>query len=168
MKEMPNEFLNICKENNVQITVTYYNLKNIDLIMRELSVKHNIKIDYFSGRPNKIGEKKYFNKYAMDLSGSQDYVENYNNCGCIINWKCMQISGTKLYCCPIGSYIKLFNNKFGTDIVDEEYLDLTKVDNYFEIEEWFYIPKKICRYCDKSKLTKHEWKPSKKEISEWV
>ena len=167
LRKMPDLFFETCKTNNVTISITYYGINiNYDDLFKFVKDK-GVLIVYFVG-PSKESTEKTFNKYPMNINGTENYKENYKNCLCINNWKCLQIDGTKLYCCNIGPYIKYFNKKFNTNIVDNEYLDLSQINDYSKIEEWFSKPKKICGYCDRQNIKTIKWTTSKQDISEWT
>lgn len=164
LRRMSDLFYDTCKDNNVAITITYYGLNlNYDDLYQFIKDKG---LDvYFWGMSD--GEKTFF-RYPINLSGTENYEENYKECWCIKDWQCLQLDGTKLYCCNIGPYIKYFNKKFNTNIVDNEYLDLSQINDYSEVEEWFSKPKKICGYCDRNNIQTIKWKHSKQDISEWT
>ena len=168
LKKMHKKFFDVCNINNIKILVTYYNIKNLDKYIEFLKNVLNVNIDYFVGFFEEYGEPKYFNHYVIDCEGKQNFKENYKKCDAIKVWNCLQLVGTKLYCCNIGAYIKYFNKAFGYNIEDIEYLDLSKINDYSEIEKWYKIPKQICKYCDLSKCTQILWKKSEKDISEWI
>lgn len=164
LRKMPDDFYKTCKDNNIAISITYYGL---NLNYNELFefVKEKGVVVYYYVAPT---EEKVFFRYPMNLLGTEDYEENYKRCWCIKDWQCLQLDGTKLYCCNIGPYIKYFNKKFNTNIVDNEYLDLSQINDYSEIEEWFSKPKKICGYCDRNNIQTIKWEHSKQDISEWT
>ena len=162
---MPIDFYYVCKKNNININVTYYNL-NIDL-----SYIFNIIQDYginIYGNILDNHDNKYFYHYPINLEGTENYEENYINCWCIKDWTCVQLVETKLYCCNIGAYIKYFNKYAKSNIIDNEYLDLSKINNYSEIEQWHKIPKQICKYCNRNNIKTVLWKKSNKNINEWL
>lgn len=162
LRRMSDDFYKTCKDNNVTISITYYGLNLNYNKLFEFVKEKGLDVRYWVG-PD--GEKKFF-KYPMNLSGTEDYETNYKICWCIKDWQCLQLDGTKLYCCNIGPYIKYFNKKFNTNIVDNEYLDLSQINDYSEVEEWFDKPKKICGYCDRNNIQTIKWEHSKQDISE--
>lgn len=159
-------FWDVVKQTNTEISVTKYPI-NIDYNkMKSLVESHNIKFHY-------IGDSesfKYMRILAVDALGSQDIEDSFRNCS--EPNKCIKLKNGKLFKCVRPSEIFKFNEYFHRDIQLEEgdYIDIYKAKDANEILEYLANgPIPFCKYCDmRGRLTDHEWKQSKKEISEWT
>ena len=143
LKNMSDDFYNACINNDVNVGITKYPIKNIDYdkVLNDIKERYsNLKIYYFN-------VDLIFYKHKFDLNGKQDIDERHSNCFYFTIWDCSQLNGTKLYFCSYAANIKHFIKKFNYKFDEPEYLDLTTVNSFEEVIEWRNKRKDFCKYC---------------------
>lgn len=160
----------ICRRCNVHITVTVYPVKQnyeaLEKKAEEYGVSLSMSSDVHSKKNTKI--VKISDKHTMDLRGR---VEKFYCVHCLYFNKFNVLKDGRLYMCPVQAHSNIFNKAFDQklELRKGDYLDIYKLDRWEEIAEFSssYVP--FCSYCDLKHWGHHgPWKPSKKELSEYV
>lgn len=162
LSKQDDEFYKICIDNEICISITKYPIKlNYNRIIYNLKDKFpNLLIStYRSGLT--------FYPVKIDVNGTQDKDERYKKCS-IIKFGCMQLVETKLYICSLSAYMKYFNKKYNYNIKDNEYLDLSNITNFNEIESWYNKSKDICKYCMRERNNPIPWTPYNINSSNYI
>ena len=165
LNKMDENFWRICRTNRVIIRITKYDI-NIDLnkiIYKAHSQAVRIEID-----GNKNNSHKTMHKIKLDLSGTQNPDDMFQAC-----WHrkiCTYFEDGKFYLCPIAGNIRHFNSFFNKNLnlAQSDFLDVYKLINIDEIEQYFSSTMKFCKYC---KITEQEnnlpFEISKREMNDW-
>ena len=77
----------------------------------------------------------------------------------------------KFYACTVAHNINIFNKRYGTDLklVEDDYLDIYKINDKQEIFDFLSKPIPFCRYCDvEHRQYGLEWERSKQLKEEWI
>jgi len=156
------EFFQICIDNKICISITEYPI-HLDYN----DIKHKLKTNYPNLLLNLYREGNKFYPVKIDVNGTQNKYERYKKCS-IIKFGCMQLVGTKLYVCALGAYMKYFNKKYNYDIKDNEYLDLSNIINFNDIETWYNKSKDICKYCMYERNNPISWTPYNINSSNYI
>jgi hypothetical protein len=104
----------------------------------------------------------------MSLNGDAPL---YRCVSCLYFNKFLSVKDGVLYPCPIASNMHIFNDYFGKNIElkPDDYLDLKNMKSWEEFSEFGAAAHSICGYCDILHWGHYgSWKPSTKEISEYV
>jgi hypothetical protein len=156
-------FWEICRENNIVISVTQYpiniNHKEIEAMVK----KNDVEFRYYSFGKNTMQKRPF------DLEGKQNIEENIKICHMINN--CVQLRDGKLFTCVEIAYISIFNEYFNQnmEVTEKDYIDIYKVKNKTEIYNFLSKPVPFCRYCNILGIEQGiKWRRSKKEITEWI
>ena len=137
LKNMPNEFWDICAINNIVISISNYPIKlDINNIM-EKSKRHNVDI-YTS-------KKRTFGYFKMDIKGLQNAEANIEKCFESKNCHCLDHG--KMYLCYIPACINIFNDFFNKNIpvIEEDYIDIYKVKHIKDIIQHMRKPMIFCK-----------------------
>lgn len=166
LMQQPEKFWLTCKENNIVIVNTKYpiDLDYDGMIAR--AEQYGVTFEHY-GNTGEVQKTSY--KIPLDLAGRQNARSNFMECF-HANALPLLMEG-KFYPCTVAPNVRHFNKKFGTDIQlnKEDYLDIYKVTNKYEILEFLSKPKPFCRFCDvKHRIHGLEWERSKQEKEEWV
>lgn len=163
-------FWQACKELGVHITVTVYPIKLDFIGIEEKAKQYNVPLAMSSDIHAKNLTKivKISDKHTMDLSKS---VEKYMCVNCLYFNKFCVLKDGRIYMCPIEAHCNIFNKKFNKnlEIIDGDYLDIYKINNWEDIANFScqYVP--FCSYCDLKHWGHHsQWKASSKKIEEYV
>ncbi|MDR2521860.1 MAG: 4Fe-4S cluster-binding domain-containing protein [Spirochaetaceae bacterium] len=177
LDKMDASFWKTAHKNNIWISISPYPIKlNINLI-RQLSNKYGVPCGYvtdraivdFAGLGASSSRKMNMFRWAIDVKGKQNYKLNFS--ACWVSNECITLRNGKLYSCGIFPFIEHFNKQFGTklEVTERDYIDIYKAKNIDEILDFMATPIPFCRHCNLKKVTYgHEWRVTKKEISEWT
>jgi uncharacterized radical SAM superfamily Fe-S cluster-containing enzyme len=91
------EFYETCRRNKVTLIVTKYPIRRNDERIKELTGKYDINLEYW-------GEKIYFVRIPLDLSGRQNKEKNFRECK--TRNLCIQPRNGKLYTCHTAAYYR--------------------------------------------------------------
>jgi len=164
LEHMSKEFFYTCIINNVHIMISKYPINlDYDKIISDLKQKYKgLNIYYYR-------IDTYFYKHKFDLEGKQNIIKNFKTCWVNNLSRCVQLVGTKLYICTYSAYIRHFNKRFNTNLVSNNYLDLSKITAVEVINTWLNIPKDFCKYCI---LENNEnilsWQPYKNGVNDYL
>ena len=162
--DMRKSFWDSCRWYGVSIGITKYPI-NLDYSAIERIVEDNhVDCIVYADRCG-IGK---FQKRPLSLLGLENSYTNYVHCNFIREWSCLQLVGTKLYCCPTCAYFHLFSGYFGLDIQCDDYLDLATIKDVEQIGMFLFSVKDFCKYCKLDKIEKVDWNKSNKRIEEWT
>ena len=170
------KLINKIKQYNISINVTCYDFNREQTIrdfFNTYGIHATLYFKNFSGNFNNGCE--FFNKFF-----TQNVIEDTGDC--LSKYWCTQLKDQKLYVCQYLGYMNHFINKFGIEEAhkigyDEKfaYLDLTKVNDYSEIEQYMNnYDENICKHCidrwncNDIKRRLKNWSTTKENISEWV
>jgi MoaA/NifB/PqqE/SkfB family radical SAM enzyme len=156
-------FWEVCRENNIIISVTQYPIKLKYNEIEEQAKNNNVELRYY------FFGKKTMQKRPFDLEGKQNIEENIKICH-MAN-QCVQLRDGKLFTCVVIAYISIFNEYFNKnlEVTERDYIDIYKVKNKNEIFNFLNKPVPFCRYCNIHEIKQGiEWKTSRKEINEWI
>lgn len=159
LAKQPKEFWECAKRNGLFINISYYPIKlNINEI-KNLSIQYLVPIQYDSLPTRNM------TKFILDLKGLNktkyfDICHQGNACLCLIDGL--------LYTCATAAFSEHFFNKFGfLEKSVKDSINIHKVKSEEELVDFVSKPIPFCRFC-KGREDNLEWKPSKKEISEWT
>lgn len=171
LNKMEDEFYKKLAEYNVVIKPTLYPIKIDWESVKSRCEKYNVKFDFYdltlqSEDPN----LKMFTKNVLDLDGKCDAREKWLHC--YLDNTMLYFEHGKLYACWQMPYIKHFNKKFNKnlEVTCNDYVDVYKVENIYEVMKFMSKPFDFCRYCaDIGNIEKLQpWRVTKKEITEWT
>jgi MoaA/NifB/PqqE/SkfB family radical SAM enzyme len=175
--KQPDEFWDCCRINDITIAISVYPV-NIDYaFIIDKAKKHNVRIQ-FRGDVKIVSNNwkelpldyvsESWRQLLIDIAGGQN--PKRSNALCYASNFCFQLSEGKLYKCWRIAYIKYFNDYFNTDlkITENDYIDIYKAKNIYEILDKLRKPAPFCRYCKMDAARTVKWEHSKKEISEWI
>lgn len=82
------------------------------------------------------------------------------------------LNDNKIYTCTEIAFFEIFNKKFkgehNLEISEEDYIDLDEIDSYEELMKKREKIPSFCNYCDGQDKEFIDWKPSKRDINEWL
>jgi MoaA/NifB/PqqE/SkfB family radical SAM enzyme len=163
LKSQPEKFWQSCENNKVVILISSYPI-NIDIeAIQQLAQKYCVPLEYTFNKSDGMS------KFALDISGKQDYKQNHGLCH--YAGRCVSLRDGKIYACNTVSNVKHFNRYFNQnlEITEDDYIDIYKAKNLDEIKNYLRHPIPFCRYCDlKNRDTRIKWAVSRQQIEEWV
>lgn len=167
LPKLSEEFYRCCDENQIDIHITIYPIKNV--YPRILEYLNTRKVKY-SVASNSMNKEKTFHHLVIDKNGGHDGYQNFNHfCSCST---CTNLSKGKLYLCPVRASIKHFVKYFDQDIklFEEDEYDIYKKDvSVKNILEFLSKPTPFCGYCNCQRIQYgQQWERSKKSITEWT
>jgi len=167
LDKMPTEFFITCKENNIRIIVSKYNINLNHKEIFDKVQKYGVKINFFENF-DKTTDKNSFCYKPLDLEGKQDYKLNFLMCQNAN--KCISLREGKLFPCNFSAYKYHLNRKFGLNLEESEkdYINIYSNYNKEEILELLTHPIPCCRYCLPEKIIRKPWKISTRKIGEWI
>lgn len=165
LPQMDETFWEVCRENHIVISPTYYPV-NFDYdAAAELAKAHDVEYRYFAVK----GIKENFWKCVMDSQGLQDCGWNY--CRCTAANSCIYLQHGRLYTCPTAPTAHYLNEAFGTQFHESPHdsIDIYQAKSAEEILEFLAKPIPFCRYC-RQDIIIHDipYGQSKRELSEWT
>lgn len=164
LRERDADFWDICKDNDIVISVSQYPIK-LDYLALENNLKElGVKFEIFHA-----GLTKYMRYSPIDLDGKQNVKESFEMCP--ITHRCCFLKDFKIYSCPKIPNIFHLNKEFGLNlkITERDYLDLNDVKCMDDIWKFLDTPNEFCRFCDvKSTRTDVEWRVSLRSRKEWI
>jgi MoaA/NifB/PqqE/SkfB family radical SAM enzyme len=165
LDKMSEEFWNVCHDNGIIIEYTWYPI-NIDRNKHlELAKKYDVSLIPFDGVPT---NSKVSHRNPINDKGDQDKYFNYEHC--YQRWRCMSLKDGKLYPCTCIPNVYHFNKYFNKNIpvTDKDYIDIFKVQNVKEIEEFLNHEVPFCSYCNvRNRTNGKPWAVTKFELEEW-
>lgn len=177
------ELIQKIKEYNIEVNYTLY-IPERNQVIEDFFIKNNIKYCTYYKIFTEGGNKpEFFNRFFT----IDEIPNNKEKIYCESKFNCCQLIDQKLYICQYLAFLPyLFNYYKDQDYSNlleynqsNLYLDLTKVNDYKEIEEYIEnYNEPICQHCidkwmvenfqEKIPYRIQEWKPSKKQLSEWI
>ena len=177
------ELINKLNEYDITIHISLYNNK-VKSSINDFLRKNNLKgIAYTKTFDNTLDyECQFFDKFF-----TRNKIENIHDEKCTSKFYCGQLKDQKYYPCQYLAYIDYYINYFNDNELktqlnlkeDNRYIDLTKVNNYEEIEQFIInYNEEICDHCidkflyadyeNRLKQRLQKWKLSSKKQDEWV
>ncbi|MCI8529294.1 MAG: 4Fe-4S cluster-binding domain-containing protein [Lachnospiraceae bacterium] len=163
-------FWEVCRENDVRISVTVYPIKLDYEAIEEKGKEYGVPVFMSSNIHAGQGTRltKISDKHTMDIKGG---VERFYCVNCLYFNKFNVLKEGRLYMCPIAAHSDIFNQAFqqNLELREEDFLDIYQIQSWEEISEFTcrYVP--FCRYCDLKQWGHHShWKASSKKIEEYV
>jgi molybdenum cofactor biosynthesis enzyme MoaA len=171
LPNQPDDFWEICHVNNVRIVISNYPVKIEKEYIKEKAKKHGVQIKlYEEGIESRMpGSSNQWAKIPIDVEGKQNYKKSFGKC--FLAGSCFQLVNGKIYKCARIAYVNYFNEKFNQQlkVVENDYIDIYKMNNIVEILNELTNPAPFCRYCKVQDLTWHNhWKNSRNSIDEYV
>ena len=168
LNKMSDDFYKTIINENIIISFTKYPI-NLDYekILSDIKEKYGYINIRYHNNDNWHNRPVFFLKNKINIIGDKNFEEKYNNCIHIKEWKCVQLVGTKLYICSYSAYINNFNKKYGYNLEDNEYLDLSLIDNINDIINWFNTPKVFCKHCNIDYEHLEPWSLHNKNINDY-
>ncbi len=166
LSKMSKEFFQTLIDYHIFLDITQYPI-NFDYSFIKKLRKDGINILTHKVKNN---EGSVFWKQQLDPEGLQDYKYQYKFCINHRSKNCLQLDGTLLRICPTEKHSRFLNKFQGINIRNfkEDWLDLSKVKDIQELEDWYYSPKKFCSQCVNDKWEPRDYQVSKKELNEYV
>jgi MoaA/NifB/PqqE/SkfB family radical SAM enzyme len=174
LDDMDKSFWETLNENNVSIVPSIYPVKIDWASVIDKAQKYNVGIygNYKCEEKLTVDNIDKFQKnffYKMTLNKNGDDIDK-SNCG--KRYGCNSMYDGKLFPCFPIAYVRHLNKKFNTDFIvsGNDYLDLYKVKNLSEVEEFLKIPKQY-PFCKYGTLNSGEvkWENSPEHsLSEWT
>lgn len=170
---------------NIQVNFTLYIVERKNIIeqfFQSHHINYNIYMKKFSD--NNDNQTEFFDKFFTidEIPNNKDY--NW----CDSKFNCCQLVNKKLYICQYMAFLpylfEYYKDQDYSKLIEytnsSKYIDLEKVQDYKEIEEYITnYNEPICQHCidkwmisddydNKIKYRIQKWRPSKKNISEWI
>lgn len=168
LDESMQEFYAACREYDISIEVTHYPIRlNYDAI-KEKARLENVKLNFFIYASDK--EVKGEKLSVKSPLNSADADEVWAVVECYQMNKCAVLRNGRLYMCPLSAYIHHFNGYFGKNfkIDSSDSLDIHQAEGFTVLSEFLSRPVPFCRYCQIGKRELFPWKPSNREINEYI
>ncbi len=165
LASMPDEFWEVCKEQNVTIMPTKYPISVDYDAMQNKAARYGVKYSYF----NNAQFVKTLFKLPIDFEGLQNEHLNFVHCHRANN--CIFLQNGRLYTCAFAAIIWRFDKYFGTKLFNEESnsIDIFKANSTEEILKFLAKPIPFCRYCKiLNTVFDIPWHQSKRTIDEWT
>ena len=158
-------FYDTCREQRIIIAVTPYPI-SLDLdSIREKCAAFGVEFQLYGDEETKT----HFNRLLLDLTGSQDAVENYRRCP--YSNVCLFLYNGRMYPCGIGAHMRIFEQHFsaGLELSEADSVDIFSVRNGYDLLYQLSKPVPMCRYCRCDQWSElFQWHPSQKKMKEWV
>ncbi len=167
LNNQDDEFWEICRQYKIHILISKLDIK-INFYKSFTKAKlYGVTLAYYGAE---AGKYKKMYKMKLDEEGRQDVNEMHKIC-----WQnkgsCNYFEDGKLYKCSIAGNVFHFNKYFkkNLQVTPKDYIDVYKVKNIKEIEDYFNNPMPFCRYCNfKENQYDLDFEISKREITEWI
>lgn len=158
------EFWKSCHDSKITICPTRYPIKIDWDAIREMCKKYDVWFDFVS---NSKDQDKISFKKNIDVEGKQDFYQRFLECDAT-GTNCVMLFKGKIYTCPFAAKIKDFNKYFNMNIpiTEKDSIDIYN-NSTDDILSFLAKPIPLCRYCGKS-YPVGLWRPSKKDISEYI
>lgn len=160
----------VCKENDVHISVTVYPIKLDYAAIEEKGKEYGVPVfmssNIHAGKSMKV--VKISDKHTMDLDGK---IDKFYCVNCLYFNKFNVLKDGRFYMCPVAAHSNIFNHAFNQNLRfrEKDFLDIYQISSWEELAEYSasYIP--FCSYCDLKHWGHHsEWKASSKKIEEYI
>ena len=141
---------------NIGICVSKYDPVKIDLDKFNLI------------RRKRILYKPDFYKLNLDVNGSQNSINSFNECD---SKNCVQLRNGRLYRCPEMLHFNKLNETFNTGLkVNIEEISIDINEDVHKILEFIKHNNTACKYCmiNKRNSSRYTWDKSKLQKEEWL
>lgn len=159
-----------CKEYNVGIWVTVYPIKLNYEIIEKKAEEYGVSLTMSSNihAERETRNLKISDKHTLDLKKS---IDKFYCVSCLYYNKFNVLKDGRIYMCPVAAHSNIFNKTFEKDLklLEEDSIDIYQIESWKDIAEFSsqYVP--FCSYCDLKHWGPHsEWRPSSKQIEEYV
>lgn len=162
---MPEEFWQSCKDNRITVEITYYPIDIKKEKFMPIAESYNVEVIPFN---NEYIEEKFSYRNPVNDTKKQNPELNYRSC--YQAGHCVTLKSGKIYACTCIPNICHFNKYFNKnlEVTDKDYIDIYKVKDISEIEQFMDVPKPFCGYCNVWNRTNGiKWAVTKRELSEW-
>ena len=163
--QMEDDFYQICREENIIISVTHYPINLDQEAIRTKCEAHGVRFEYFRGNE----PQTHFQRYLLDPAGGQDGERNYLRCPHANS--CLFLYGDRMYPCGIGAHMRIFEEYFQTGMAldEEDGVDIYGVRSGRDLLYQLAKASPRCRYCQVDHWQETApWSQSTKSIKEWV
>jgi len=160
LSNMPEQFWDACRANNIQIEITFY--PPMASKIAELSLSKAKGIEF------RLNKKKLFKKF-VNLEGNSDIARGFHRCR--RRMTCPMLRQGRIYCCFLPAVIGVFNKHFQAKIPSDGFIDIYELNLSGErAADLLNTPSQTCAYCtggwDRPPTTL--WTKSEKKIDEWT
>lgn len=164
--EMPESFFDICREQNIKISITPYSILPLDQIIAFLQSR-SIVYDLYPDSVNDR-EKKIMERFCINPQGNTDVKAKFLDCGNAN--KTLTLRDGYLYTCPFKATVQYFVKKFNyTQLPIDPKLngvELAKTTKW-EALKFLCNPTPLCSYCH-GECELVTWKKSERVPEEWL
>ena len=162
LENMQPEFYDICRDNNIRIVITNYDVINVKTVINKLKEYH---ISVVCNKHSKLWRYKH-------IRLTEDKIDCFSKCK--FKTICNNYRNGKIYLCPHIAYVEYFNKYFKKNIILDEtdYISLNNIESFDDLIEKIHSAKPnfcyhYCNYYDKKHPEKGIWKTTKKDINEF-
>ena len=162
---LKSKIIDSIKKSNVILNISLYKptLKMIDNI-KEILDKNNVK--YRFGKGNiKVIENDYINKFHTCLELKK--IKGKGDLKCY-NQYCWFLRNKRIYKCPYPALIEILNKKFKLNYeVNNDFVDLTKIDDGWEVIKKISNRTDFCDYC-RNYIKEYDWNNRSYELEDYI
>ncbi|MBP3701968.1 MAG: 4Fe-4S cluster-binding domain-containing protein, partial [Lachnospiraceae bacterium] len=165
LPKMEDAFYQICRENNIIISVTHYPIALDQEAIRARCQAHGVRFEYFRGD----APQTHFQRYLLDPEGRQDGETNFARCPHANS--CLFLYENRMYPCGIGAHMRIFEAYFhkGMELPEEDGVDIYGVRSGRDLLYRLAKASPRCRYCNVERWEEQApWRVSKKAVEEWT
>jgi lipopolysaccharide biosynthesis glycosyltransferase len=165
LPKQPDSFYETCRDQQIIISVTPYPISLDHEAIRRRCENFGVEYQFFGGDE----PKTHFNRLLLDVTGSQDSVENYRRCP--YSNVCLFLYRGRMYPCGIGAHMRIFEQHFsaGLQLSEKDSVDIFSVGSGADLLYQLSKPVPMCRYCRQDRWQElAPWGHSKKSITEWT
>ena len=166
--DMPDSFWGAMRENDIELKYTKYPIKFDYQAMEEYVASKGVTVFYIGGDEPLTS----FRKLPLDPRGFLNTSQMYVQCPYI---DCVQLRNGRLYRCPPCAMSDLLNDALEAQgynqqfrLTSNDYLTLDEATSKEEVFDFLSRPIPFCQYCNLNKESFIDWRPSKRDIREWV
>lgn len=159
-------FWDACRRQRIVVVVTKYPIGLDYAAITGTANAHGVAVEY---RDETEAQEKRLYRIPLDISGAQDPEASFARC--FHANTCVLLMEGKLYTCTVAPNVRIFNQRFGTDLPlqDEDSLDIHRTGTRREVLQFLRTPKPFCRYCKVSQRSfGHPWERSAQHMNEWT
>lgn len=160
INQYKNKLKKVCNENNILLCISNYHLLDLSTILENFN------------NPIRIDEKNYLYNISLNLNGTLNQEQCFNNCDLHIN-KWYYFQHGSFYRCCIAANIHIFEKYFNLKLTDSNKEDFS-ISIYShsldEIEKFLNTPFCLCSFCNTNLRLKtyHPFYQTKGDIIEWT
>lgn len=168
VKNMQENFFDACKYYDIKISPTQYPIRldyhDLGEFVKSYGVEYSLlNEEAYSSIEDR---EKNFIRYPFDFDKKQDPKNSYIHCSMS---DCITLEKGRLYTCSLIPNVYLFNNYFkkNLSVSVNDYVDIYKDIDRYEIMKRLSVPVDFCGYCNTVHAERIAWGISNKDIKEW-